>query len=157
MEASPIGRPTYFHVCALGERMVWGHPGMARKVSQKLSGLSGFAITLQASQSVLSSSGERIWAVGLALGRLSKGSFERQVFWGHVYISIGAQDEEFRNSEAGGILGVCRRPACACGPGRHTPAPPLAWGSGRSPAPAVRGYRGIIWLPDGRGFRPSLI
>ena len=59
--------------------MVWGHPVMARKVSQKLSGLSGFAITLQASQSVLSSSGERIWAVGLA-PRLSKGSFERQVF-----------------------------------------------------------------------------
>ena len=31
VEASPIGWPTYFHVCALGERMVWGHPKIARK------------------------------------------------------------------------------------------------------------------------------
>ena len=31
VEASPIGPPPYLHVCAIGERMVWGHPGMAGK------------------------------------------------------------------------------------------------------------------------------
>ena len=31
VEASPVGPPTYFQICALGERMVWGHLEMARK------------------------------------------------------------------------------------------------------------------------------
>lgn len=26
-----VGPPTYFHACALRERMVWGHPEVARK------------------------------------------------------------------------------------------------------------------------------
>ena len=73
VEASPIGSQTYFHVCALGERMVWGHPKIARKSPRVVnSGLSGLAITPQASQPVLRSSRERRWAFGLPAGKLSK-------------------------------------------------------------------------------------
>ena len=75
VEASPIGRPADLFSClCIGGEDGLGTPWNGKKVSQssELSGLSGFAINPQASQPVLRSRGERIWALGLPAGKLSK-------------------------------------------------------------------------------------
>ena len=43
MEAFPIDPLTYLHVCAIRERMVWGHPRMAGKSPRALNSLGFLA------------------------------------------------------------------------------------------------------------------